>query len=139
MSEVARPNMPRLTPYITVADAQASIDFYEQAFGFEVVNIGKDEAGNIQHVEMQYQKQIILMFAPQGAFGSEAVTPVNGGFEMPLSLYVYFNDVDACYKRAIEAGAFIVMEPHDAFWGDRFAAIKDPDGYVWGLGKHTPE
>ena len=127
--------VPWLTPYLTVRDAQASIDFFEVAFGFMVRDSVHDD-GVMMHVEMTWQDQLIVMFAPEGAFGSTAKTPRNAGAIAPQTFYLYVNDVDEFYARALAAGAKSLSEPQDQFWGDRFAQIEDLDGYRWALARH---
>jgi uncharacterized glyoxalase superfamily protein PhnB len=116
--------VPWLTPYLTVRDARAATAFFEAAFGFEVRDSVQDD-GVVMHVEMTYQGQLIVMFAPEGAFGSAAKTPKSAGAI-----------VDAVYTRALAAGAKSLSEPQDQFWGDRFAQVEDLDGYRWALARH---
>ncbi|KAF1056323.1 MAG: hypothetical protein GAK41_00034 [Burkholderia gladioli] len=71
MTDPRPANVPWLTPYLTVRNAQASIAFYDSAFGFEKREL-TDEDGAIMHAEMRYHGQLIVMFAPDGAFGSTA-------------------------------------------------------------------
>ncbi|CAM2194413.1 VOC family protein [Paraburkholderia sp. A1RI_3L] len=127
--------VPWLTPYLTVRDAHATIAFFETAFGFRVRDCVQDD-GAIMHVEMTYQQQLIVMFAPEGAFGSAAKTPRSAGAIAPQSFYLYVDDVDGTYARALAAGAKSLSEPQDQFWGDRFAQIEDLDGYRWALARH---
>ncbi|CAG2141730.1 VOC family protein [Cupriavidus plantarum] len=129
------PNTPWLTPYLTVASGRAALDFYSRAFGFTVHNV-LDENGVPTHAEMHYQGQLVVMFAPEGAWGSTARTPRSLGVEASQTFYVYCEDVDAMFARAIGAGAISVMPPADQFWGDRYCMVEDPDGYRWGFGKH---
>jgi uncharacterized glyoxalase superfamily protein PhnB len=124
-----------LTPYLTVRDARAATDFFEAAFGFRVRDSVHDD-GAMMHVEMTWQDQLIVMFAPEGAFGSTAKTPMSAGTIAPQSFYLYVDDVDAVYARALAAGAKSLSEPQDQFWGDRFAQIEDLDGYRWALARH---
>jgi uncharacterized glyoxalase superfamily protein PhnB len=127
--------VPWLTPYLTVRDARATTAFFTAAFGFEVRDSVQDD-GVVMHVEMTYQGQLIVMFAPEGAFGSAAKTPKSAGAIAPQSFYVYVDDVDAVYARALAAGAKSLSEPQDQFWGDRFAQVEDLDGYRWALARH---
>ena len=126
--------VPWLTPYMTVRDARSAIAFYEATFGFALRDSVQDE-GVIMHVEMTWQDQLIVMFAPEGAFGSTAKTPKSAGAIAPQSFYLYVDDVDAVYTRALAAGAKSLSEPQDQFWGDRFAQIEDLDGYRWALAR----
>lgn len=126
--------VPWLTPYMTVRDARSSTAFFEAAFGFAVRDSVQDD-GAVMHVEMTYQDQLIVMFAPEGAFGSTAKTPKSAETVAPQSFYLYVDDVDAVYTRALAAGAKSLSEPQDQFWGDRFAQIEDLDGYRWALAR----
>lgn len=127
--------VPWLTPYLTVRDARAAIAFFETAFGFAVRDSMEDD-GAVMHVEMTYHDQLIVMFAPEGAFGSTARTPKSSNAIAPQSFYLYVDNVDAVYARALDAGAKSLSEPQDQFWGDRFAQVEDLDGYRWALARH---
>jgi uncharacterized glyoxalase superfamily protein PhnB len=127
--------VPWLTPYLTVRDARATIAFFEAAFGFAVRDSVEDD-GAVMHVEMTYHDQLIVMFAPEGAFGSTARTPKSSNAIAPQSFYLYVDNVDAVYARALDAGAKSLSEPQDQFWGDRFAQVEDLDGYRWALARH---
>ncbi|MBN3811522.1 VOC family protein [Paraburkholderia sp. Ac-20347] len=127
--------VPWLTPYLTVRDARAAIAFFEAAFGFAVRDSVEDD-GAVMHVEMTYHDQLIVMFAPEGAFGSTAHTPKSSNTIAPQSFYLYVDDVDTVYARALAAGAKSLSEPQDQFWGDRFAQVEDLDGYRWALARH---
>jgi uncharacterized glyoxalase superfamily protein PhnB len=76
--------VPWLTPYLTVRDARTSIAFFEAALGFRVRDSVHDD-GAVMHVEMTYQDQLIVMFAPEGAFGSTARTPKSAAMTAPQS------------------------------------------------------
>jgi PhnB protein len=124
---------PQLSVYFTVRDAEKAIDFYKNAFGFEEIEVSKDASGSIQHVEMK-KGEALIMFSPEGAFGClDKKAPITLGIGMPMNLYIYCEDTDALYRTALEHSAKIITEPHDAFWGDRFCSIIDPDGYEWGF------
>lgn len=123
-------NMPQLSPYLTVKDGDKSIKFYQEAFGFIVEDVSKDEKGIPQHVSMK-KEDVVIMFAPEGAWGSTRKTPESSRTSSPISLYIYCQDVDALYKQALNNGAKTVTEPNDSFWGDRFCAVLDIDGYEW--------
>ena len=130
-----KPNgIPGLFPYLTVQDAEKSIKFYEDAFGFKVSRQpAKNEQGNIQHAEMMFGNDVLIMFAPEGAWGSTRKAPKSMGVIPSLSLYIYCPDVDALYKQAVSKGAHSVMAPNDSFWGDRYCIILDPDGHEWSF------
>jgi uncharacterized glyoxalase superfamily protein PhnB len=124
------PDANWLTPYLTVNDAAESLDFYERAFGFGRGECMADNEGRIVHAGMTWQGRSVVMFAPEEPDTSMR-TPVHLGMEVPLSFYVYCADVDSLIRRAREAGATVLAEPEDMFWGDRIARVSDPDGYLW--------
>lgn len=130
------PQMAWLTPYVTVRDAALALDFYERAFGFLRGNVLIGEDGRPMHCELLYEGFVVLMLAPEGAFGSTAVAPATLGQFSPHSFYVYHGDPDQLYERAIAAGAVAVSEPGDMFWGDRVCVLMDPDGYQWAFARH---
>jgi len=77
--------------------------------------------GMIGHAEVKIGDSIMML----GEAGSECPP-------MPGTSYLYVNDADATYKRALQAGATSLMEPTDMFWGDRHACVKDRCGNHWG-------
>lgn len=124
--------IPGLFPYLTVQDAEKSIDFYHKAFGFSLSSQpGKDEQGKIQHAEMKFGEDVCIMFAPEGSWGSPRKSPIVLGTTPSLVLYIYCEDVDALHKQATAHGAKSTMEPNDGFWGDRICSLTDPDGHEW--------
>lgn len=135
MTDPRPADVPWLTPYLTVRNARAAIDFFTAAFGFALRDV-HDEDGAIMHVEMTYRGQLIVMFAPEGAFGSTARTPKSANAVAPQSFYLYVDDVDATWQRSLDAGAKSLSAPQDQFWGDRFAQVEDLDGYRWALAHH---
>lgn len=121
-----------LTPYLTVSDVEASLEFYEEAFGFSRGSTMTGPGRGILHAEMTYQGKTIIMFSPEGAW-SPMRTPAHGGGEPSFSLYVYCADVDGLARQARAAGATVLAEPEEMFWGDRMVRLRDPDGYLWSF------
>lgn len=67
-----------------------------------------------------------------------ALSPLSlGGTTIGLHLYV--TDVDAAFKRAVDAGCTAIMPPQNMFWGDRFGKVKDPFGHEWSLATHIED
>jgi uncharacterized glyoxalase superfamily protein PhnB len=54
-------------------------------------------------------------------------------------LYVYVDDCDAAYARAIAAGAEPLMPPADMFYGDRSGGVKDASGNSWWIATHIED
>jgi PhnB protein len=55
---------------------------------------------------------------------------------MPAFLYVYVDDIDATYRRALDAGAMSLEEPQDLPYGDRRGMVKDRWGNIWQIATH---
>jgi len=130
------PHTPWLSPYLAVKDAEAALDFYRRAFGFETRNTMPGPDGKIGHVEMTWQEALI-MFGPECAAGGQCKAPATLGVQSPVSLYVYCDDVDALFARAQAAGARGELPPQDMFWGDRMCKLIDPDGHTWHFATYT--
>jgi uncharacterized glyoxalase superfamily protein PhnB len=140
MSTPSKPDScPWLMPMLTVTDVMASLDFYEKAFGFTRGMTMPDEEGRISYADMLYKGMQVVMMMPEGAWGSQARTPVSSAVESPVGLYVYCDNVDELCKQAGSAHAEIVNEPETMFWGDRTSCIKDPDGHTWTFATHVAD
>jgi uncharacterized glyoxalase superfamily protein PhnB len=127
---------PWLVPYLIVKDSDESLDFYTRAFGFEKKMAMPGPDGKTMHAEMTY-KDVMIMFSPEGSYGNPYKCPATSGTKSPMSLYLYTDDVDAFFKRAVAAGAKVEKEPADQFWGDRTCCLIDPNGFLWSFGTHT--
>lgn len=121
---------PGPTPQIVVDDAEAAIRFYGTAFAADELVRNHAPDGRIMHCELlMYGGRILVV----DDFDEDAVcSPTRlGGSTVRLHLYV--PDADAVYERALEAGATSLMPPSDAFWGDRYAIVRDPYGHHWSI------
>lgn len=139
MSKMYKPTgAPDLIPYLTVRNTRASMKFYKAAFGFEVMQLGNDENQEPAHVEMK-RENVIIMFCHEGAFGNVNKAPITQNMQMPLTIYIYCTDVDQLYNQAVNAGAISKLAPTNGFWGDRFCALIDIDGYEWSFATHIDD
>ena len=129
------PQMPWLSPYLTVKSSEAALDFYQRAFGFTTKVTMPMPDGKLGHVEMTWNDALI-MFGPEGVNGGTCKSPASLGVQSPVHLYVYCDDVDALCQRAQAVGARVEMSPQDMFWGDRVCKLVDPDGHVWNFATH---
>jgi PhnB protein len=129
-----------VTPSLTLDNAAQAIEWYEKALGAEEIARVNGPDGKIMHSEIRIGDSLImLMDAMMGSKGPKAL----GG--SPASLWLYVEDCDALFNRAVAAGGKVV--PHgemtDQFWGDRSGTFTDPHGYTWSIATHkedpTPE
>ena len=121
---------PGPTPQLVVDDAERAILFYRTVFGADELVRNPAPDGRIMHCELLVLggRLIVCDDFDEDSASSPAKL---GGTSVRLHLYV--SDVDAVYAKAMAAGAESVAEPEDAFWGDRYAIIKDPCGHQWSL------
>ncbi len=117
-----------VTPYLTVQGVPTLIDFMKQAFEAQEIERMTGPDGRIGHAEVKIGDSIVMMGEAGGQWQP-----------MPGSIYLYVNDVDATYKRALQAGAASTMEPMDQFYGDRSAGVKDPSGNQWWIATHKED
>lgn len=124
-----------ITAQLAVDGAARAIEFYEKAFGAEVVDRALDPSGQkVWHAALRIGSSMLFV---------NDVFPEMDGSQSHSSLWLYVEDADAAFKRAVDAGATAKMPPADMFWGDRMAHVADPFGQTWTLATHikdmTPE
>jgi len=117
-----------ITPFLIVPGAAKLLDFLQQAFEAQELHRLPRPDGTIMHAEVRIGDSLVMMGEPMG-----------DGQPMFGSLYLYVHDVDAVYKRALQAGATSTSEPADQFYGDRSAGIKDPVGNQWWIATHKED
>jgi PhnB protein len=124
------------TPYLILSDAAGAIEFYKRAFGAVEVMRMPGPGGKIMHAEIQIGDSRIMLAdeCPE----MDALSPKSVG-GTPVSLLLYFEDVDAVTARAVAAGSKILRPVKDQFYGDRSATIADPFGHKWTLATHTED
>ena len=141
MAKAAKPvpeGYHTITPQLTLDNAAKAIDWYKQALGAEEVGRSVGPDGKIMHAELKIgDSRFMMNDVMMGAKGPNAF----GG--SPAALWVYVNDADALFGRAVGAGAEVRMPLEDQFWGDRSGAVGDPEGYTWWIATRkedlTPE
>ena len=116
------PGLRAVTPYLHPSGAAGFIDFLETAFGAEVADRHLSPDGTIQHATVRIGGSFVEMGEAHGQWQP-----------MPTTFYLYVDDVDAAYARALGAGATAVEAPVDQPYGDRRAAVEDRFGHVWYL------
>ena len=125
-----------VTPYLTIKGAAAAIDFYKKAFGAEEALRMNSPDGKVMHAEIRIGGAVVMLHDEMPEW--KALSPQTIG-DTPCSIMLYVNDVDAVFKRALEAGATSVMDVADQFYGDRCGGIKDPFGHKWSIATHIED
>jgi uncharacterized glyoxalase superfamily protein PhnB len=124
---------PTLRAAVVYQDDRAALEWLEKAFGFEASLIVSDDDGKIVHAEMKY-RDAFVMIAREWADWTKSPGQVGGSNTQYLHIHVD-KDIDAHCTRARAAGAKILAEPADQFYGDRTYRAMDPEGHVWTFGQ----
>jgi PhnB protein len=107
-----------ITPRLVVPDTSKLVKFLRIAFG---------ATG-----EFRTDRPSVLQIGDSNVM----VSGVGPRQSMPSFLYLYVDDIDATYHRALSAGAVSLEEPQDVPYGDRRAMVEDPAGNVWQIATH---
>jgi uncharacterized glyoxalase superfamily protein PhnB len=119
---------PAVIPYLMVTDAERFIAFLSTVFGARVTEQLKRPDGKLGHTEVRVRDSMIML--------SEAA---EGYPATPVMLHFYVEDVDATFKRAVQAGGTVVAEPSLQFYGDRSGGVKEPSGNTIWIATHVED
>ena len=118
-----------ITPYLIVENAAGLLDFLGRAFGaVERMRVPMPQGG-IGHAEVEIDGAVLML--------ADAAPP-----DFPAGntlIHLYVEDVDSVYTRAVNAGATVIAEPADQFYGDRVARVGDPSGNQWSIASHIED
>jgi PhnB protein len=112
-----------VTPYLVVPDADAELAFLKAAFGGTEAQCQRNADNTVMHAEMKIGDSLVMLGQANGPW-----TP------RPAALYLWVEDVDATYARALQAGATSESEPEDKPYGHRNAGVIDQNGVTWWIG-----
>ena len=125
-----------VTPYLTLDDATAAIEFYKDAFGATERVRMEGPDGKIGHAELEIGDSLVMLADAMPHSTTSSPRELGG---TTAGVFLYVKDVDAVVKQATKAGAKITQEVADMFWGDRFGSLKDPYGHVWSVATHVED
>jgi uncharacterized glyoxalase superfamily protein PhnB len=117
-----------ITSYLTVPGVASLIEFVQKAFDGKLIERIDGPGGSVGHAEMRVGDSIVMMGEPREPWPAR-----------PCNLYMYVPDVDAVYRRAIDAGGKSIREPEDQFYGDRSGGVEDPSGNTWWIATHIED
>jgi PhnB protein len=123
-------------PYLTVKGGKAALAFYTRAFNAqeEFRSYGQD-GERIMHARFRVNGAAVLL--------SDDFPEFRGGAEAPppqgVTIHLEVEDADQWWKRAVDAGATVVMPLENQFWGDRYGQLRDPFGHSWSIGSPIPK
>jgi uncharacterized glyoxalase superfamily protein PhnB len=131
-----------VTPHLILDDAATAIEWYKRAFGAQERGRAVGADGKIMHSELRIGNSVI--YANDAMGGGKGPKTLGGS---PIGLWIYTEDADSVFNKAIAAGATVAPGPmgqlQDQFWGDRCGTLIDPAGYNWTIATRkedlTPE
>ena len=118
-----------VTPYLIFKDAAPALAWYARAFGATELFRKTDDDGKIRHAEMTIGTSPIMLAGEFGEFPEWKSAETRGG--SPVHMYLYVEDCDALFARALAAGAKDLLPMQDQEYGDRQGGLTDPFGHVW--------
>ena len=131
---------PAFIPSVIYKDNRAALKWLQEAFGFEIAEVLVDASDNVVHTEMTHEGGVVMI---GNEFASWAKSPVSVGGANTQRIHVRLTrDIDAHCARAKAAGAKVLMEPADQFYGDRTYMAVDHEGHHWTFSqtvKHVTE
>ena len=124
-----------ITAHLSVREASKAIEFYQKAFGAQLLFVHKMPDGKVMHATLKIGDSK-LMLADEWPGSTPAPQTLGGS---PVILNIYGENVDALWSNAVAAGAKVTMPLANQFWGDRYGQVVDPFGHTWALGAHVED
>lgn len=123
-----------MTPQLTLDNAAKTMEWYVKALGAKELRRSAGPDGKIMHAELTIGNSLFIV--NDAMIGSKGPKAYGGS---PASWWVYVEDCDGLFKKAVAAGAKVQMPMEDQFWGDRAGAIIDPEGFTWWIATRKEE
>ena len=120
----------QLIPYLSVRGAALAIEFYQKAFGAEETFRLTEPGGRIGHAELKFGPMTLMLADEYPEYGFNSPLSLGG---TGLTIQMVVDNVDVLARRAVDAGAKMIREPKDEFYGERTCRVEDPFGHQWSL------
>jgi PhnB protein len=124
-----------ISPALTCKDAAHAIEFYKSVFGATEIMRMPGPGGVIMHAEIRIGDSVVFV---NDEIPGMAVAP-SGATLNPVHLFLYTEDVDAVFNRAVAADCKVTMPVANMFWGDRYGKFNDPFGHSWAVATHVED
>jgi PhnB protein len=128
-----------VTPYLSIRGAKEGLAFYARAFGATEIYRMEMPDGRIGHAELQLGNARVMLADEMPEMADAVIASPQALRGTTVGLNVYLDDVDACFARAVAAGAVIKRPVETKFYGDRSGTIEDPYGHIWTLSTHVED
>ncbi|MEO8399160.1 MAG: VOC family protein [Ignavibacteriaceae bacterium] len=116
-----------ITPYVIVKDVSKLIAFLKEAFDAELI-FSSNKDGKISHADLLIGNSHLMLGEANEEWKSQ-----------PTMLYLYVENTDEVFNKALKAGGVSIMQPEDKFYGDRNGILKDPSGNSWCIATHVED
>jgi PhnB protein len=127
---------PGVTPYLSVNDAAAAIEFYKKGFGATELMRLPGPDGKLGHAEIRIGDALVMLADEFPEYGNLSPKTLGGS---AVRLHMYVQDVDAFFEKALAAGAKVLIPIANQFYGDRSGRLEDPFGHVWLVSTHIED
>jgi PhnB protein len=124
-----------ITPAITCKGAAKAIDFYKQVFQAKEISRMTMPGNMIGHADLMIGDSHLML---NDEFPGMAAAP-SANSPSSVNLFIYSDNVDELFDRAVKAGCKVEMPLANQFWGDRYGKLRDPFGHQWGLAQHIED
>jgi len=124
-------------PTLTIRGAAEAIEFYKKVFDAkEIYRFPGPDGKSIMHAEIRIGDSAIMLCDEMPEMG--CLSPKSTGGPSG-AIYLYVNDADSVFHKAVSAGATPLMPLMDGFWGDRIGSLSDPFGHRWTIATRKKE
>lgn len=129
-------NYHSITPVLIVKNGDEAIEFYKKGFGVQERGRMNGPDGRVAHAELKLGDSVFMLSDEYPEMDCHSPKTIGGS---PVSMYVYVDDVDSFFDKAISAGAKVLDPVKDQFWGDRHGRLEDPFGHLWSIATHKKD
>jgi PhnB protein len=117
-------------------DAAAAIAYYQRVFNAMELTRHVDGQGRIRHAEIKIADSTLMLVSENRDY--DFIRSIETLGDSPIQLFVYLHDVEAVFRRALEAGGKVVMPIEEQTYG-RSGGFRDPFGLIWWVSTHKPQ
>jgi PhnB protein len=111
-----------VSPYLIVDGAARTVQFLKEVFGAVQLRMYPDEKGKLMHAEVRIEDSVVMLADAAPSWPA-----------MTAHVHIYVADVDAVYRKALQAGAVSVQEPIQKADEDKRGGVKDAGGTTWWI------
>ena len=123
--------------YLCVKDMNKAVAFYGEVFGAREKFRLTEPSGRVGHLELAFGEHATLMLSEE--FPDHGIVSPGPNDKRSFALHLHVDNADAVIARALGAGATMMHELQDQFYGERSGTFRDPFGHQWNIGHQIEE